>query len=202
MNQGQVGRAATRMGYTDVDNHDQYPGDPLAAAADAMDYWSEVQREAEAARIAYHQAIQRAYRAGASAREIADNLRIGVQAVADIVEPVELGDWHTRLLPTIPTCGFCSAPTSVTRPLITGPHVRICTGCALLGRKIIADGRGAADRRGPLQFVSFASTAACSFCGVRASAAPALLTAGGAQICSHCIDICVKISPTPAAAAR
>lgn len=166
----------------------------LAQARAAAARVINAERDAEAARTDFHQAIRRLQLAGGSLREIAEECGLSHQRIHQIVEATggsrsfcggQAGSGEPL------SCSFCGRQQKQVNKLIAGPHARICDRCVGLVHTVVATGGtpGGAIRR-----VSDASRdEKCSFCAKSRHQAVAMAAAGEARICDECLDLCDEI---------
>jgi hypothetical protein len=150
------------------------------------------EREALLARADYHAAVRRLHLAGASFREIADELGISHQRAQQIVSGAG-GSWWRRTwrgrgMPADATCSWCGRPPSEVDKLVAGPRVYVCDRC-VHAASLAAEGRGASGfwrRRGaPLR--------RCAFCRRRAGQGRDLAGSDAGDICTDCLRTCREI---------
>src|SRR5262245_22328169 len=103
------------------------------------------ERQAMLARAEYHTAIRRLHLAGASLREIAQELDLSHRRVQQIVEQAG-GSWWRRIRRTRrrkrdAVCTCCRRPPSEVAKLIAGPDVFICDGCVAAAQQTVDEGR-------------------------------------------------------------
>jgi hypothetical protein len=177
----------------------------LAQAKRAEVRLIEAEHDAEIARAEFHRAVRRLHLSGASLRELAGALRLSHQRIHQIVGAAGGGRrWRSRGNPALElACSFCGRAQRKTRRLVAGPGVYICEACVELAEAVIASGRSAETRLGPVQAVSEDATRRrCSFCGKQRHEVTGLATtvdnpsgkfAGDAAICSECLTLCGEI---------
>ena len=154
---------------------------------------AEAEREVLVARGDYHTMIRRMHLAGASLREIAGELGLSHQRVAQIVE-AEGGSWWQRIWRTRgrarrdAACTFCGGAPSEVAKLIAGPDVFVCDVC-VAGAERALRGRPVAG----LEVAGARARAQCSFCAKRRDADRALVVAKHATVCAECVGACRQI---------
>jgi hypothetical protein len=169
----------------------------LAQAKAAEARVIDAERDAEVARAEFHRAVRRLQLAGASLREIADELGLSHQRVHQIVESAG-GSRRWRSRPPagaqLASCSFCGREQKQTKVLIAGPGAYICDRCIPRADAAIATGATAASPAGPIQAVREEARAErCSFCGKCRYQVPGMATALGSRICTECLDLCHEI---------
>jgi len=151
----------------------------------------QAERQVLLSRAEYHTAIRRLHLAGASFREIAQDLTLSHQRVQQIVSAAG-GSWwllwRTRNVKRDAVCTWCDRPPSEVSKLIAGPNVFICDSCIEAAEMAISGAPG----RGRLKCVKAGARHRCTFCSKRAQAKRSLV-AGPANICSDCLRTCREI---------
>jgi hypothetical protein len=150
-----------------LDNIDK---DLLAAARIARERFEAAEREADMARTEYHHAVRRLHLAGASLRDVAQNLGISHQRVQQIVQATG-GTWWSfiwrgRNVKPDMVCSFCGLPSSQVAKLIAGPRVYICDACVTAAEQVLRSNtpKESAGSGGRMEPVPFSSKVRCSFC--------------------------------------
>jgi hypothetical protein len=174
--------------------------DLLAAARQAQERLIEAEHDAEVARAEFHRAVRRLHLHGGSLRELAPALGLSHQRVHQIVESAGGSRrWSPRrVVRRAAGCTFCGRPEQEAGPLIAGPGVHICPGCAALASAALAaDGTA---ESGPLHAVAAEDVRErCSFCGKYRPECTGLAattpSAGGERgaICGECLMLCAEI---------
>jgi ClpX C4-type zinc finger len=179
--------------------------DLLAAARQAQERLIGAEHDAEVARAEFHRAVRRLHLHGGSLRELAPALGLSHQRVHQIVESAGGSRrWSPRRVRRrAAECTFCGRPEQDAGPLIAGPGVHICSGCAALASDVLA-AEGPASP-GPLHAVPAGDVRErCSFCGkYRPECTGLAATAPGAgagagpgergAICGECLMLCAEI---------
>src|ERR1700751_2592637 len=126
----------------------------------------DAEHEVKGARAEFHRVVRHLQLAGGSLRELAPALGLSHQRVHQIVESAGGSRrWSPRRVRRRPAeCTFCGRPEQDAGPLIAGPGVHICAGCAALASDALAaEGPGSP---GPLHAVPAGDVRErCSFCG-------------------------------------
>jgi len=157
---------------------------------------AESERQVALARSEYHSIVRRMHLAGASLREVAQELGLSHQRVQQMVDG-EGGSWWQRVwrsrnIKGNLICTFCGRTQHKVARLIAGPKVFICDECvALAGQKLKGDSRSAT--AGSFAPAGEESKARCSFCRKRRSAQRQMLVGPSANICGECLDVCRQI---------
>ena len=182
--------------------------DLLIRAVGAADRFAAAERQAEMAKADYHHAIRQLHLAGATLREIADELRLSHQRVQQIVQ-ASGGTWWSRVwrgrnVSADMTCSFCGLPPGEVSKLIAGPNVYICDACISVADEVLATQRPASTPRATIHAAAPHSRVVCSFC--RRKRVPDLKLVGDDEnyVCHKCLDLCRRILEArsqPAAAA-
>jgi ClpX C4-type zinc finger len=118
--------------------------DFLRQARQARDRLFDLQSEADEAQVGYAHATRRLHGAGASLREIAEELGLSYQRVHQIVDPGS-GKGAIKDCQTDRACSFCGSAKRRVRRLVAGAGVFICERCADLADEVVAE------RGGPVQ---------------------------------------------------
>jgi hypothetical protein len=183
--------------------------DFLRQARQARDRLFDLQSEADQAQVGYQHAIRRLHGAGASLREIAEELGLSYQRVHQIVDPGS-GKGAIKDCQTDRACSFCGVAKRRVRRLVAGPGVFICERCADLADEVVAEGEVRSNRWTRLAPEEDAE-ARCNFCGRQRRDATAMVVAPhrpavgkfgrkrmarrfpGVRECSECLDLCHEI---------
>lgn len=142
----------------------------LATAKMAAERFDAAERETDLARANYHHAVRRLHLAGASLRDVAEELGISHQRVQQIVQATG-GTWWSffwrgrRVKPDM-ACSFCGLPNAQVAKLIAGPRVYICDACVGAAEQVLRDRLKEAAGE-PMELVPFGSKVRCSFCRQR-----------------------------------
>jgi hypothetical protein len=183
--------------------------DFLRQARQARDRLFDLQSEADEAQVGYAHAIRRLHGAGASLREIAEELGLSYQRVHQIVD-LGSGKGAVKECQTDRSCSFCGAAQQVVRKLIAGPGVFICERCIELANEVTDEGEERSNR-----WTSLAAEtnpeARCNFCGKRRREVAGMVVAldrqaagkfgrrrdarrfPGVRECSDCLTLCGEI---------
>ena len=182
--------------------------DLLAAARQAQERLIEAEHDAEVARAEFHRAVRRLHLHGGSLRELAPALGLSHQRVHQIVESAGGSRrWSPRRVVRRSTaCTFCGRPEQDAGPLIAGPGVHICAGCAALASAALAAeglAAGGPAEPGPLRAVPARDVRErCSFCGkyrpectglAATSPGPGAGRGERGVICGECLLLCAEI---------
>ncbi len=165
-----------------------------AAEARAID----AEQAADVARTEFHRAIRRLQLAGASLREIAEELGLSHQRVHQIVVATG-GSRSWRAGPAgsgaLLSCSFCGKHQKQVKKLIAGSHARICDRCIERVHTVLAGaGKTASTPIGTIGRLSDeVSDVRCGFCAKRRDRVEAMAVAGEARICNECLDLCDEI---------
>jgi hypothetical protein len=162
----------------------------LEAAKSASTAFDEAERQALLARTEYHHAVRRLHLAGASLREIAENLAISHQRVQQMVSGAG-GTWWRKVWGRRNRrpdafCTWCGNPPSAVAKLVAGPRVYLCDRC------LVSAERAQAGKEGDGPFRRTAArrvTGRCSFCGKGAN----LVEAPQGRVCGDCLRMCREI---------
>jgi ATP-dependent protease Clp ATPase subunit len=92
-------------------------------------------------------------------------------------------------------CSFCGKSQKQVKKLIAGPGVYICDGCLRRVHAVLAapGGRASTPIATIQQVGDGAGAGWCSFCGKPRDRVAAMASAGTAQMCNECLDLCEEI---------
>jgi hypothetical protein len=164
----------------------------LEKARTAGAAFQDADRRLRSSRADYHTAIRRLHLAGASLREIADELSLSHQRVQQIVDGAG-GTWWRRIWRTRNAtrdliCTWCGRPDSEVTKLIAGPDVFICESCIEAAERAM---RGLPEAG--LKRATGTANARCAFCSRRRSQKRAIVVAPSANVCDQCLRACRDI---------
>jgi hypothetical protein len=151
----------------------------------------DLQERADQAKNDYHHAVRQLHLAGASLREIAEELGISHQRVHQIVDAAGgTASWKPRRTAGSGLrCSFCGASKEDVTSLVAGPGVFICGDCVTLGHQVVEEAKAATH----LESAPTTSTLSCSFCARPASRVGKLVAGPGVRICDGCVAFCAEV---------
>jgi ClpX C4-type zinc finger len=140
------------------------------------------------ANASFATALRQLNLAGASVRDIAREVDLSHQRVAQLIEAVADGrGWkRTGKKPSVLTCSFCGRTQHDVGKLIAGPGVLICDSCVAIAGPVTRT------RTADPPFV-VDPEAQCSFCTKWPNANLTIATDRTFSICGECLNLCDEI---------
>jgi hypothetical protein len=167
---------------------DELDPELLARVEDAQSKLRTAEHDLTVASAAFALALRQLNLAGGSVRDIAREVGLSHQRVAQLIEAVGDGRGWKRSgkKPVVLACSFCDRTQQEVRKLIAGPGVYICDSCVAVAGPVT---RSRIDD--PPFVVSPLSQ--CRFCGKWPRPDLVIATDHSFSICGECLDLCDEI---------
>jgi hypothetical protein len=167
---------------------DELDAELLGRVRDAQAKMRTAEQNLTVANAAFAMSLRQLNLTGGSVRDIAREVGLSHQRVAQLIEAVGDGRGWKRSgkKPVLLACSFCDRTQQEVRKLIAGPAVYICDSCVAIAGRVT---RTATDDP---PFV-VGPEAQCRFCGKWPRPDLLVATDQSFSICGECLDLCDEI---------